>query len=83
MLSSVCELLQVKTRISDLENGQIVVEKDVPRRCRSCLEPDGICDGRCWGFWKDYVSKPSQQSTNYENHKGRRAKTEHYDFREN
>jgi Rhodanase C-terminal len=25
---------------------------NAPRRCRTCMEPHTVCDGRCWGFWK-------------------------------
>lgn len=34
------------------DNQQTKGMVDPPRRCRTCMEPSTVCDGRCWGFWK-------------------------------
>lgn len=43
---------RVVQRLDNLQSGAAVAEKDAPRRCRTCMEPNYICDGRCWGFWR-------------------------------
>ena len=43
---------KVSKRLSDLESGHEVANPKAPRRCRSCMAPISICDGRCWGFWR-------------------------------
>jgi hypothetical protein len=35
-----------------LDDGIVVSDRSVPRRCRTCMEPCTLCDGKCWGFWK-------------------------------
>jgi hypothetical protein len=39
------------------ENNRTKGVPNAPRRCRTCMEPSTICDGRCWGFWKTDGSK--------------------------
>jgi predicted sulfurtransferase len=48
------QLERIASRIQMLETGLASVEDRAvaPRRCRTCLEPSTVCDGRCWGFWK-------------------------------
>lgn len=46
------QIEKVSRHLSKLEAGDITVDRDAPRRCRTCLEPSTICHGRCWGFWK-------------------------------
>ena len=46
------QITKIKDRISALENGTSIVDRDAPRRCRTCREPESRCDGLCWGFWK-------------------------------
>ena len=43
---------KVLSRINDLEEGRAVVDGNAKRRCRTCFELEDICDGLCWGFWK-------------------------------
>lgn len=56
------QISKVEQRIRDLENGSVHVARDAPRRCRTCREPDSICDGLCWGFWKAHSSMYSESS---------------------
>mmetsp|Transcript_3254 Transcript_3254/g.5913 ORF Transcript_3254/g.5913 Transcript_3254/m.5913 type:complete len:213 (-) Transcript_3254:2122-2760(-) len=60
---------KVEQRIEGLVHNQVMVERGAPRRCRSCLEPCTVCNGRCWGFWKD-----SSESESEITRKGRRAR---------
>lgn len=46
------QIEKVETQIQDIKCGKVTVRPDAPRRCRYCLEPNTICDGLCWGFWK-------------------------------
>jgi hypothetical protein len=39
-----------------LKSGQEQVHREAPLRCRTCMEVNTICDGRCWGFWKTRAS---------------------------
>ena len=54
---------KVRKHISLLEAGKVTVHRNAPRRCRTCSEPNTICDGRCWGFWKTQrtYDKPQEQ----------------------
>ncbi|KAG7355720.1 hypothetical protein IV203_000406 [Nitzschia inconspicua] len=62
---------KVEQRISELDTGKVTVQNNAPRRCRSCLEPNGVCDGRCWGFWK--ASSSSSFTLDKGIQKGRRS----------
>lgn len=48
------QINKVESRIRGIEDGSLSVDKNAPRRCRSCQEPLGedSCDGKCWGFWR-------------------------------
>ena len=54
---------KVDARIQDLDSGVASVDPDAPRRCRTCMEPNFICDGRCWGFWRVTNHNESIEST--------------------
>jgi hypothetical protein len=43
---------KVTKRVASLQRGEAKVEKEAKRRCRTCAEPEDICNGLCWGFWK-------------------------------
>jgi hypothetical protein len=47
---------KVTTHMARLESGQEKVHREAPLRCRTCMEVNTICDGRCWGFWKTRAS---------------------------
>jgi predicted sulfurtransferase len=46
------QIERVNSQINDIKTGKTIVRPDGPRRCRYCMEPSTVCDGRCWGFWK-------------------------------
>jgi predicted sulfurtransferase len=46
------QIRKVDDHLHKLDEGQVTVDGDAPRRCRSCFEPSTVCNGRCWGFWK-------------------------------
>jgi predicted sulfurtransferase len=47
------QINKVDSRIRGIEDGSLSVDRNAPRRCRSCQEPLGEgCDGKCWGFWR-------------------------------
>ncbi|KAL3945029.1 MAG: hypothetical protein SGBAC_000886 [Bacillariaceae sp.] len=56
------QITKIEQRINDLENGSAQVERGAPLRCRTCREPDTICDGLCWGFWKAHSSTYTETS---------------------
>ena len=39
--------------MADLEAGRAEAEAGAERRCRSCGAARGVCDGLCFGFWKN------------------------------
>jgi hypothetical protein len=43
---------KVKEHLDKLRQGTATVDRDAPRRCRTCMQPRTLCDGKCWGFWK-------------------------------
>jgi hypothetical protein len=47
---------KVTKHMARLESGQEKVHREAPLRCRTCMEVNTICDGRCWGFWKTRAS---------------------------
>ena len=46
------QIMKVQKRIVALQAGEAKVEVDAKRRCRTCMEASDICNGLCWGFWK-------------------------------
>lgn len=44
---------KVLARVKALDDGTVKVERNARRRCRTCYEPSDVCDGLCWGFWKN------------------------------
>ena len=47
------QIRKVEARMKGIQDGNLTVDKNAPRRCRSCQEPLGEkCDGKCWGFWR-------------------------------
>jgi len=46
------QIEKVNRHISKLGADEVHVNRNAPRRCRTCMEPSTICHGRCWGFWK-------------------------------
>lgn len=51
------QMTKVMEHVKALEYGVVVCDRFAPRRCRTCMEPNSICDGRCWGFWKTTVNR--------------------------
>ena len=47
---------KIDQRLSVLESGGAQADPDAPRRCRQCYEPRTICDGHCWGIWRDVAA---------------------------
>mmetsp|Transcript_13339 Transcript_13339/g.32616 ORF Transcript_13339/g.32616 Transcript_13339/m.32616 type:complete len:624 (+) Transcript_13339:3-1874(+) len=62
-LSRQTEKLEQQIRWMDGNNRTKGV-KDAPRRCRTCMEPSTVCDGRCWGFWKTDGSRNKVENDN-------------------
>lgn len=50
---------KIQQHLEKLESGVVTVDRQAPRRCRTCMEPNTICHGRCWGFWKTAAATPS------------------------
>lgn len=46
------QITKVQKRIKELDECKSFTEKNSPRRCRTCHETENVCDGLCWGFWK-------------------------------
>lgn len=46
------QITKIDNRLALLASGEVKVDRDAPRRCRTCMKPNTECDGRCWGFWK-------------------------------
>jgi len=46
------QIVKIAARLKALRSGEAASDPDAPRRCRTCMEPLNICDGRCWGFWR-------------------------------
>jgi len=55
---------KISDRIYQLDAQGVVVDRDAPRRCRSCFEPISKCDGCCWGFWKSPNDSIVTESSN-------------------
>lgn len=51
------QIVKVQKRIDNLLSGSARVDRDAPRRCRTCMETQDICDGNCWGFWKQHQKR--------------------------
>ena len=46
------QMVKIKEQIAALNNNTTQIDRNAPRRCRTCRETDRVCDGFCWGFWK-------------------------------
>lgn len=57
------QIEKVSQRIQALQNSYVMVDRNAPRRCRTCMESMEICDGRCWGFWKTAQQHAGSNST--------------------
>ena len=44
---------KVQSHIASLDEGRISVCRDANRQCRSCMMSTDVCNGLCWGFWKN------------------------------
>jgi UPF0176 protein len=51
------QITKVMERVKALDNRVALCDRFAPRRCRTCMEPNSICDGKCWGFWKTTVNR--------------------------
>ena len=58
------QITKIKERIACLQSKLGRVDNDAPRRCRTCHEPDSVCDGLCWGFWKQSKAPEDIQRVN-------------------
>jgi predicted sulfurtransferase len=58
------QITKIKERIVCLQSKLCRVNNDTPRRCRTCHEPDYVCDGLCWGFWKQSKYSEDTQRLN-------------------
>jgi len=66
------QINKVEARIKGIQDGSLTVDKNAPRRCRSCQEPLGEkCDGKCWGFWRQADDVVSNKSTSNDSSKRR------------
>ena len=76
------QIQKVEARIKGIQDGSLKVDKNAPRRCRSCQEPLGEkCDGKCWGFWRqaesitDTTNSKSASETNGASNSGNEFST--------
>lgn len=46
------QIKKVQDQINRIARGDSEPETNAPRRCRTCMESNDICDGNCFGFWK-------------------------------
>jgi predicted sulfurtransferase len=60
------QITKVQERINALQNGTAQVDRNATRRCRTCREPDEVCDGLCWGFWKNNEGSTEDHGHNRE-----------------
>ena len=58
------QITKVKSRIKALENHEVCVDRNAPRRCRTCRQTEMKCDGLCWGFWKTSKSSSQENQSN-------------------
>lgn len=47
---------KIQSHITLLNEGHVTVNPGAPRRCRSCMEANTVCNGLCWGYWKSVRS---------------------------
>ncbi|MGK3736464.1 MAG: putative sulfurtransferase [Bacillariaceae sp.] len=76
------QINKVESRMREIKEDCLLIDRNAPRRCRSCQEQLGtVCDGKCWGFWKkvEVTSNDDDNSSKVEKVKmrGRRAKQKH------
>lgn len=48
------QIRKIDERMHLLESCEAKVDRNAPRRCRTCRESSENCDGCCWGFWKKH-----------------------------
>ena len=53
---------RVEARVAAIETGAAVADPAAPRRCRQCSNPSTVCNGYCWGIWRDVV--PATEAPN-------------------
>jgi len=58
------QIHKIHDRIKLLESGQGASDKNAPKRCRTCHEEDTMCDGLCWGFWRQSGREPYKSPIN-------------------
>lgn len=46
------QMNKVQNRIEALKRKEAQVDRDAPRRCRTCRQTNIKCEGLCWGFWR-------------------------------
>jgi len=78
------QINKVESRIRGIEDGSLSVNKDAPRRCRSCQEILGEkCDGKCWGFWRkaevfgNNINADGKAGTNFRKDEGESCSEKH------
>jgi predicted sulfurtransferase len=59
------QIEKVRNRIDELKSGCATVKTTAKRYCRTCFEPNDICDGLCWGFWKQTTQSSHQHQNNH------------------
>lgn len=52
------QINKIHQRIHDIQSHHVYVNSNALRRCRTCMETNDICNGKCWGFWKTTTSTP-------------------------
>ena len=56
------QIEKIEKHIAKLKSGEESVNRDAPRRCRTCMETKSVCDGLCWGFWKTKAASARKNS---------------------
>lgn len=56
------QIRKIDERLHLLERCEVKVDRNAPRRCRTCRESSQTCDGCCWGFWKKHDQQPVESS---------------------
>jgi len=61
------QITKIEERIQDLDSEKFHTDRNAPRRCRTCREPRTVCDGLCWGFWKQTAQKKPDEASQESN----------------